>query len=156
MTRSLNVGHHSFRDFSHLEVLECDVAFLLGWQNCIHIRKPISQPATLEPRELGILLPSSLKELSLLIDPTYRERWGNDFIYKIMQGIVDERQRLKELELVYLTVEDPHCMRCCEDLYTFDAGPEEEREQIETLMKGVGIETTLEIGLSRIYELSRR
>lgn len=147
ISQSLNVGQHSLRAFSNLEVLQCDVAFLLGWQNCYHIRKPSSEQSTLKPRKLGTLLPSLLKTLVLFIDLTYRERWGDDFIYKLMQGIVDERQRLKELQLVYLTIEYPHCMRCYEHLYSIDAGPEEERAQIEALMKGVGIETTLEICL---------
>ena len=122
---SLDTGHHSFRDFSHLESIEIDVTMLLGWKNCEHSKRPVSSSIALPPRDLGTLLPDSLQELKLYIDNDWHIRHGLDYLHQIMIGVNSEAKRLTRLRTISLAPEYLHCWTCSVEYDWVDLGERE-------------------------------
>lgn len=121
INRSLNTGHHSFRGFSCLRIMEVDINMLLGWENCWFSRKPLNKNRSLPPRALDRFLPDSLQDLVLYIDNDYRRQKGHGYMHQIMLGIIDEADRLNCLKTIRLAPDYVHCWDCSEaDRRIFD------------------------------------
>lgn len=101
----------SLASFTALRYLNINIGTLLGWNHCEH-NDFTGETSSIGPFTLASLLPPNLEILELSHDQHHSARNGTKYFLDIINGLIADSSRLRNLKKVILGGTMPYCEEC--------------------------------------------